>query len=204
MKIIEIVCIFIVVTLITLFTIWGIESVKYKAAQNDAIIAATKQKRSHSATETSFEENSLINKVEETPKEPIIEKTENHYHFDNLNKGLKFLGFALLSIFGTILILKFFKNIRSVMVVKSAIKKSNKILSSFDNSIKNKEKYLAFSQHIAEQIFVNNIIISNQKDKNNIVNLILNTEKLKDRLNFMENSLLDTEKGYQNIQGVVL
>lgn len=204
MKIIEILYLFVITTLITLFMIWGIESVKYKAVQNDSIIAETKQKRSHSVSETSFEQPALINKFEETPKEQIIEKTENHYHFDTLNKGLKFLGVALLSIFVTILLLKSFKSIRSLMVVRSAIRKSKKILSSFDNSVKNKEKYLAISQHIAEQVFINNIIISNQKDKNNIVNLILNTEKLKDRLRFMENSLFNSEKGNQIIQGAVL
>lgn len=135
----------------------------------------------------------IIEPVISTPQ--IIEKTENHYHLESLNTGLKTLGYSLLGIFGVFFFIKTTKSLKKTMILHLAMKRSQKLLLAFDKAFKEKVNYLDFSTKISNQLVINNLLISHHSNKDDILKLIINTDQLKERLNFLETNLI---KQYQH------
>lgn len=124
-------------------------------------------------------------------EKPIIEKiTENHYHFESLIIVLKYIGLGLLSaalLFGFIRIIK---SLKKSLIVNKAINKSKKIILDFDNNFDENKNYLPFMRNLSDQVIINSVLIENRKNKDGVLNLIVNNEQLKTRLNLIETTLI--------------
>lgn len=122
---------------------------------------------------------------------PVIEKiTENHYHFEKLTTILKYIGIGALSIISLFGLSKLIMYAKQTLIVKSAVRKSKKIVTNFDNNFDENKNYLPFLRNLGDQVIINSVLIENRKNKDNVLHLIVNNEKLKTRLNLIESNLM--------------
>ena len=122
--------------------------------------------------------------------QPIIEKSENHYHFEDLNSGITYLASILLVIFVLFFSFKGFAKVAKNMSVKKAIKRSYRILTAFDGDINNSTTYLDYSKLITEQLRFNETVIEQNNTSYHIPELSVVNDKLKANLTFTERSLV--------------
>lgn len=121
---------------------------------------------------------------------PIIQKNENHYHFEDLNSGITYLGSVLFIMFALFAIFKFFEKINKKISVQKAIKISRRILMSFEKDINNTETYLEYNKSIHNQIVFNKIIIDQYKHSSLIPELMVVNSQLLDNLDFTQRDLV--------------
>lgn len=131
-----------------------------------------------------------VEKVETPVPAPIIEKNENHYHFEDLNSGITYLASSLLGIFTAFCLYKGFGRISQNISVKRAIKKSTILLKSFEADINNTSTYLDYTRVITDQLRFNNTIMEQNKNSYHIASLSVVNDKLVANLNFAESSLV--------------
>jgi hypothetical protein len=122
--------------------------------------------------------------------QPIIEKSENHYHFEDLNSGITYLASILLVIFVLFFSFKGFAKVAKNMSVKKAIKRSYRILTAFDGDINNSTTYLDYSKLMTEQLRFNETVIEQNNTSHHIPELSVVNDKLKANLTFAERSLV--------------
>jgi len=135
-----------------------------------------------------------VEKIEKPVPQPIIEKNENHYHFEDLNSGITYLASSLLGIFVAICFYKGFGKFSQNLSVKRAIKKSNLLLDAFEADINNESRYLDYTRVITDQLRFNNTIMEQNKNSYHIPVLSVVNDKLVANLNFAENSLVNDMK----------
>lgn len=75
--------------------------------------------------------------------------------------------------------------------MKSAVRASQKIVVNFDNNFDENKNYLHLLRNLSDQVIINSVLIENRKNKDSVVNLIVNNEKLKTRLSLMESNLMN-------------
>ena len=121
---------------------------------------------------------------------PIIEKSENHYHFEDLNSGITYLASILLVIFVLFFSFKGFAKVAKNVSVKKAIKRSYRILTAFDGDINNSTTYLDYSKLMTEQLRFNETVIEQNNTSYHIPELTVVNDKLKANLTFTERSLV--------------
>lgn len=131
-----------------------------------------------------------VEKVEKPTPQPIIEKNENHYHFEDLNSGITYLASSLLGIFAAFCLYKGFGKFAQNLSVKKAIKKSKLLLTSFEADINNSSTYLDYTRVITDQLRFNNTIMEQNKNSYHIPALSVVNDKLVANLNFAESSLV--------------
>jgi hypothetical protein len=122
--------------------------------------------------------------------QPIIEKNENHYHFEDLNSGITYLASIILAIFVLFCSFKGIGKVAKNLSVKNAIKKSKHILIAFENDINNSTTYLDYSKIITDQLRFNNAVIDQNKNSYHIPELSVVNDKLQASLTFAERSLV--------------
>lgn len=129
--------------------------------------------------------------VKMTPPAPIIEKvTENHYHFEALITVIKYVGLTLLGLLGIFGFGKLIIITKNYIIVKSAVRKSNEIITNFDKNFDDSKNFLPFIRLMSDQIIINTVLIDNRKNKDSVVHLILGTQNLRNRLSLAENNLV--------------
>lgn len=162
-------------------------------------IAASAGKEKLIATDSSY-----INTVQESVKSavakpvivssapaPIIEQvTENHYHFETLTAVLKYMGLGVLGLISLFGLFKLIIATKQTLIVKSAVRNSKKIVNNFDTNFDENKNYLPFLRNLSDQVMINNVLIDNRKNKDSVLNLIVNNEQLKTRLNLIETTLI--------------
>jgi hypothetical protein len=122
---------------------------------------------------------------------PVIEKvTENHYHFETLTAVLKYIGLGVLGLISFFAIFKLIIAVKQTLIVKSAVRNSKKIVNNFDTNFDENKNYLPFLRNLSDQVIINNVLIDNRKNKDSVLNLIVNNEQLKTRLNLIESTLM--------------
>lgn len=122
--------------------------------------------------------------------QPIIEKNENHYHFEDLNSGITYLASILLVIFVLFCSFKGIGKFAKNVSVKNAIKKSQHILTAFETDINNSTTYLDYSKIITDQLRFNNAVIDQNKNSYHVPELSVVNDKLQASLTFTERSLV--------------
>lgn len=122
--------------------------------------------------------------------QPIIEQTENHYHFEDLNSGITYLASILLFIFILFFSFKGVGNLVKNISVKKAIKKSQRILTAFEIDINDSTTYLDYSKIITDQLRFNNTVIKQNKNSYHVPELSVVNDKLQENLTFAERSLV--------------
>jgi hypothetical protein len=122
--------------------------------------------------------------------QPIIEKNENHYHFEDLNSGITYLASILLVIFVLFCSFKGIGKVAKNVSVKKAIKKSQHILTAFETDINNSTTYLDYSKIITDQLRFNNAVIDQNKNSYHVPELSVVNDKLQASLTFTERSLV--------------
>jgi len=129
--------------------------------------------------------------VKNSTPAPVIEKvTENHYHFEALITVIKYVGLTFLGLLGVFAVGKLILMTKNYIIVKSAVKKSNEIISNFDKNFDESKNYLPFIREMSDQIIINSVLIDNRKNKDSVVHLILGTQNLRTRLSLVENNLV--------------
>lgn len=122
---------------------------------------------------------------------PVIEQiTENHYHFEKLTAALKYIGLGVLGLISLFTIFKLIIAVKQTLIVKSAVRNSKKIVNNFDTNFDENKNYLPFLRNLSDQVIINNVLIDNRKNKDSVLNLIVNNEQLKTRLNLIESTLM--------------
>lgn len=126
-----------------------------------------------------------------TAPAPVIEQiTENHYHFEKLTAALKYIGLGVLGLISLFTIFKLIIAVKQTLIVKSAVRNSKKIVNNFDTNFDENKNYLPFLRNLSDQVIINNVLIDNRKNKDSVLNLIVNNEQLKTRLNLIESTLM--------------
>jgi uncharacterized SAM-binding protein YcdF (DUF218 family) len=123
---------------------------------------------------------------------PIIQQSENHYHFEDLNSGITYLGSVLLIMFALFSLFKLFEKITKKLSVQKAIKISRRILKSFEKDINHTETYLEYNKSIHNQIVFNKIIIDQYKNSSLIPELMVVNSQLLDNLDFTQRDLVSS------------
>lgn len=130
-------------------------------------------------------------------EQPVIKPVPsvvNNYNFDKLNSGLATLGYSLLACFAAFASFKGLSSFSKSFKLKREIKKSKQLINSFNLAISNQDNQLAISQHINDQIVINNILIDRLQKNNNVVELMAVNEKMKDTSQFINNNLISNLK----------
>jgi hypothetical protein len=130
-------------------------------------------------------------------EQPVIKPVPsvvNNYNFDKLNSGLATLGYSLLACFAAFVSFKGLSSFSKSFKLKREIKKSKQLIHSFNLAISNQDNQLAISQHINDQIVINNILIDRLQNNNNVVELMAVNEKMKDTSQFINNNLISNLK----------
>lgn len=133
-------------------------------------------------------------------EQPVIKSTPhvpsvvNNYNFDKLNSGLATLGYSLLACFAAFISFKGLSSFSKSFKLKREIKKSKQLIDSFKLAISNQDNQLSISQHINDQIVINNILIDRLQNNNNVVELMAVNEKMKDTSQFINNNLISNFK----------
>lgn len=131
-------------------------------------------------------------------EQPVIKPVPsvvNNYNFDKLNSGLATLGYSLLACFAAFVSFKGLSSFSKSFKLKREIKKSKQLIDSFKLAISNQDDQLSISQHINDQIVINNILIERLQKNNNVVELMAVNEKMKDTSQFINNNLISNFKG---------
>lgn len=122
---------------------------------------------------------------------PVIEQvTENHYHFEKLTTVLKYMGIGVLGLISLFGLFKLIIATKQTLIVKSAVRNSKKIVNNFDTNFDENKNYLPFLRNLSDQVIINTVLIDNRKNKDSVLNLIVNNEQLKTRLNLIESTLM--------------
>lgn len=120
------------------------------------------------------------------PPAPVIEQTENHYHFEDLNTGLMYLGSVVLTIFGLFYTFKGAGKLMVTLTIKKAIKNSKLILKSFTNDVNDHATYLDYSRQYNDQLSLNKLIIEQYSNNYYAGELKIYNEHLSRNLSFIE------------------
>jgi len=122
---------------------------------------------------------------------PVIEQiTENHYHFEKVTAALKYIGLGVLGLISLFALFKLIIATKQTLIVKSAVRNSKKIVNNFDTNFDENKNYLQFLRNLSDQVIINNVLIDNRRNKDSVLNLIVNNEQLKTRLNLIETTLM--------------
>jgi len=120
------------------------------------------------------------------PPAPIIEQTENHYHFEDLNTGLMYLGSIVLTMFSLFYAFKGAGKLMVTLTIKKAIKNSKFIQEAFSNDVNDHTTYLDYSRKYNDQLSLNRLIIDRYNDNYYAGELKIHTEHLASSLSFIE------------------
>lgn len=120
------------------------------------------------------------------PPAPVIEQTENHYHFEDLNTGLMYLGSVVLTIFGLFYSFKGAGKLMVTLTIKKAIKNSKLILENFSNDVNDHTTYLDYSRKYNDQLSLNKLIIEQYNNNYYAGELKIHNEHLSRNLSFIE------------------
>lgn len=123
--------------------------------------------------------------------QPIIEKNETHYHFEDLNSGITYFASTLLVIFLSFCCFKGMGKLIKNLSVKKAIKKSKLILTCFETDINNSATYLDYTKIITDQLRFNQTTIEQNKNSYHIPELSVVNDKLVENLTFAERNLVN-------------
>lgn len=163
-----------------------------------AVAAGTEEVISTSNEYVNPVKNTVVQPVEKTISKPIVaaapvvkQVTENHYHFETLTTVLKYIGIGALGVLSLLGLIKLIMYTKQVLTVKSAVRASQKIVVNFDNNFDENKNYLHLLRNLSDQVIINSVLIENRKNKDSVVNLIVNNEKLKTRLSLMESNLMN-------------
>jgi hypothetical protein len=147
-------------------------------------------------------EISNVKKQTQQEAKPVIIQAEqpvpsvvNNYNFDKLNSGLATLGYSLLACFAAFVSFKGLSSFSKSFKLRREIKKSKQLIDSFKLAISNQDDQLSISQHINDQIVINNILIDRLQHNNNVIELMAVNEKMKDTSQFINNNLISNFKG---------
>lgn len=163
-----------------------------------AVAAGTEEAISTSDEYVPPVKNTVVQPVEKTISKPVVaaapvvkQVTENHYHFETLTTVLKYIGIGALGVISLLGLIKLIMYTKQVLTVKSAVRASQKIVVNFDNNFDENKNYLHLLRNLSDQVIINSVLIENRKNKDSVVNLIVNNEKLKTRLSLMESNLMN-------------
>lgn len=117
---------------------------------------------------------------------PVIEQTENHYHFEDLNTGLIYLGSVVLTMFGLFYAFKGASKLMVTMTIKKAIKNSKLIQEAFSNDVNDHTTYLDYSRKYNDQLSLNRLIIEQYNNNYYAGELKIHNEHLLRNLSFIE------------------
>lgn len=117
---------------------------------------------------------------------PIIEQTENHYHFEDLNTGLIYLGSVVLAVFGLFYSFKGLGKLVTTLTIKKAIKNSKLIMEAFTKDVNNINTYLDYSRKHNDQLSLNKLIIEQYNNNYYARELKIYNEHLSGNLSFIE------------------
>lgn len=120
------------------------------------------------------------------PPAPVIEQTENHYHFEDLNTGLMYLGSVVLTMFGLFYAFKGAGKLMVTLTIKKAIKNSKLILEAFSNDVNDHTTYLDYSRKYNDQLSLNRLIIEQYNNNYYAGELKIHNEHLSRNLSFIE------------------
>lgn len=120
------------------------------------------------------------------PPAPVIEQTENHYHFEDLNTGLMYLGSVILTMFSLFYAFKGAGKLMVTFTIKKAIKNSKLIQKAFSNDVNDHTTYLDYSRKYNDQLSLNRLIIDRYNDNYYAGELKIHTEHLASNLSFIE------------------
>jgi competence protein ComGC len=128
--------------------------------------------------------------VAATPAPVIEQVTENHYHFEKLTTVLKYMGLGVLCLISLFGLFKLMIYAKQTFIVKGAVRNSKKIVDNFDTNFDENKNYLPFLRNLSDQVIINSVLIENRKNKDSVLNLIVNNEQLKTRLSLIESTLM--------------
>lgn len=156
---------------------------------NPEDIAELRQKI-HKTNQTIAIKQNIVKAEPPTPVPSVV----NNYNFEKLNSGLTTLGYSLLACFAAFVSFKGLSSFSKSFKLRREIKKSKQLINSFNLAISNQDNQLAISQHINDQIVINNILIERLQNNNNVVELMAVNEKMKDTSQFINNNLINNLK----------